>query len=203
MNCKSWGRRLIRAWVSSSSRQAKRAERMENVRGTCLFLIFGLFLTSCHTSKKANEIKEYQVNPSLEVQKKYAEILNVNEEKISKVSLYNFIDEWKGTIYKYGGKSKQGVDCSGFSSLLYKAIYNIDIYGSSENIFERCKPLSKAELREGNFVFFKIDSDKISHVGIYLQNDKFVHATTKAGVIISDLNEAYYKKYYYTGGELK
>jgi len=52
-------------------------------------------------------------------------------------------------------------------------------------------------------VFFKIESKNVSHVGVYLMNNKFVHASTKKGVIISDLNEPYYQKYFFTGGRPK
>ena len=65
------------------------------------------------------------------------------------------------------------------------------------------KTVSKSNLEEGDLLFFKIDGDKISHIGVYLQNNKFVHATTKKGVMIDDLDEAYYKKYYYKAGRLK
>lgn len=153
--------------------------------------------------QNANPSKVIDTNSFQELKKKYAKILRVDELENAEIPLYAFIEEWSGVTYQYGGKSKQGIDCSGFASLLYKSIYNIDISGSSENIFDKCNELSKENLQEGDFVFFKIESNKISHVGIYLKNDKFVHATTKVGVIISDLNEVYYKKYYFKGGRLK
>ena len=171
-----------------------------------LFLFF-LINISCNTSKKIPVVKEVKTSPELsssqEIQEKYAEILKVEKHEISSPPLYLFIDKWYGTAYEYAGKSKQGIDCSGFASLLYKAIYNKDISGASENILSKCKSLSREELKEGDFVFFKIDSNKVSHVGVYLQNSKFVHSTIKAGVIISDLNEIYYSKYYYCGGRVK
>ena len=70
-------------------------------------------------------------------------------------------------------------------------------------MYNQCKHISKQELQEGDLVFFRIDSKDISHVGIYLQNNKFVHATTKAGVMIDDLDEEYYKKYFISGGKTK
>ncbi|MGZ6519803.1 MAG: C40 family peptidase, partial [Bacteroidia bacterium] len=71
------------------------------------------------------------------------------------------------------------------------------------SIFTQCKVVSKNNLEEGDLVFFKIDGDNISHIGVYLQNNKFVHATTKKGVMVDDLDEDYYKKYYYKGGRIK
>ena len=75
--------------------------------------------------------------------------------------------------------------------------------GSSASIYHQCSAISKDKLKEGDLVFFKIDSKEISHVGIYLQNNKFIHATTKAGVMIDDLNEEYYRKYFKGGGAIK
>lgn len=65
------------------------------------------------------------------------------------------------------------------------------------------KKVPKEELKDGDIVFFKINGNKISHVGIYIGDNKFIHASTKRGVVINDLNEVYYKKYFYTGGRIK
>ena len=134
------------------------------------------------------------------IERKYSKILQISKEDIINIKLYAFIDEWYGTPYKYGGKNKKGLDCSGFTSLLCKEVFGKEVSGSSASIFNHCRPVSKKELQEGDLVFFKIDSKVVSHVGVYLQNNKFVHATTKAGVMINDLNEEYYKKYFEGAG---
>ncbi|HET6991981.1 MAG TPA: C40 family peptidase, partial [Bacteroidia bacterium] len=119
------------------------------------------------------------------------------------VALYKFIDEWYSVPYKSAGKSKEGVDCSGFVSILYSQVYKKTIGGPATSIFEECKPVAEKNLEEGDLVFFKINSDKISHVGVYLKNRHFVHASVHNGVIISSLDEAYYKKYFFKGGKIK
>ncbi|GAB4143517.1 MAG: NlpC/P60 family protein [Bacteroidia bacterium] len=173
------------------------------IRKGCLLallaIFFVLFESGCKNSKSATETKDN--NKSLK--EKYAAILGVPTSEIQNVTLYKFIDEWYGVPYKYGGKSKDGVDCSGFTSILQSRVYNKTIEGSAASIFNDCKPLSQNELKEGDLVFFKISGDKISHVGVYLQNRKFVHASTKKGVIINSLDEDYYRKYYYKGGRIK
>lgn len=58
-------------------------------------------------------------------------------------------------------------------------------------------------MKEGDIVFFKIRQSEVSHVGLYLGNDKFIHSSTSNGVIISDLKEEYYQKYFWGGGRLK
>ncbi len=170
-----------------------------------LLLLFLVVTTSsCHSQKEVSTTTtNKEVPKSKKVKEKYATVLNVDESKIDNIKLYSFIDEWYGVPYKYGGKNKNGIDCSNFTSTLYLTIYNKSVSGSSSSIYDQCKTISKNNLEEGDLVFFKIDGDKISHVGVYLQNNKFVHATTKKGVMINDLDEAYYKKYYFKAGKLK
>jgi lipoprotein Spr len=65
------------------------------------------------------------------------------------------------------------------------------------------KPIKKSALKEGDLVFFKIKQKRISHVGVYVGNNKFAHASVQNGVIISDLDEPYYKMYFYKGGRVE
>lgn len=116
--------------------------------------------------------------------------------------LYYQVYEWVGTRYNYSGETKKGIDCSGFVSKMYDRVYCIQLSGGSRDIFTQVKEnnISKSDLKEGDILFFKIRKGKISHVGIYLGNNKFAHASVQSGVIISDLNEVYYKKYFYSAG---
>ncbi|MBK7182297.1 MAG: C40 family peptidase [Bacteroidetes bacterium] len=116
--------------------------------------------------------------------------------------LYYQVYDWVGTRYKYSGESKKGIDCSGFVSEMYQKVYCINLTGGSKDIYTQVKEkeIEKSELKEGDILFFKIRKGQISHVGIYLGNNKFAHASVHSGVIISDLDEAYYKKYFFKGG---
>jgi lipoprotein Spr len=116
--------------------------------------------------------------------------------------LYYQVYDWLGTRYKYSGNSKKGIDCSGFVSEMYRHTYCIQLNGSSGSIFNQVKPVEKPELKEGDILFFKIRKNQISHVGVYLGNNKFAHASVHSGVIVSDLDEQYYKKHFYKGGRL-
>lgn len=169
----------------------------------CLLIMF--FYTSCSVQKKSIEASSHtkEVSSSKKIKNKYAVLLGVTENQIANIKLYSFIDNWYAIPYQYAGKSKKGVDCSGLASLLYQQVYNKQVSGPAASIYKLCIPLPRKELQEGDLVFFKIESNDITHIGIYLQNNKFVHASTKRGVIISDLDEAYYKKYYYKGGRVK
>lgn len=117
--------------------------------------------------------------------------------------LYYNVYDWLGTKYKYSGNSSEGIDCSGFVSMVYQNVFCVDLSGSASRIYSLSSAIEKSELKEGDLLFFKINKEHVSHVGLYLGNNKFAHATTKAGVIISDLDEVYYQKYFYKAGRVE
>jgi lipoprotein Spr len=129
--------------------------------------------------------------------------IKVETKNISDKTLANFISDWYGVTYKYGGSDKHGIDCSHFAARLYADVYNKKIMGAANSIEPLTTSVKVEELQVGDLVFFKIQQNKVSHVGVYIGDNKFVHASTQRGVIISDLNEAYYKKYFYKAGKLK
>lgn len=130
-----------------------------------------------------------------------SQIMGVALSATSNMKLFHFVYDWIGTPYRFGGSSKKGIDCSAFTKELYSEVFNLDIRRNSRDIFSMVSPVSKDELKEGDLVFFKIHSRRISHVGIYLGNNRFAHASSK-GVAISSLDDAYYSRYFYKGGRL-
>ena len=130
-----------------------------------------------------------------------SQIMGVALSATSNMKLFHFVYDWIGTPYRFGGSSKKGIDCSAFTKELYSEVFNLDIKRNSRDIFSMVSPVSKDELKEGDLVFFKIHSHRISHIGIYLGNNRFAHASSK-GVAISSLDDAYYSRYFYKGGRL-
>ena len=133
---------------------------------------------------------------------KYALKLSVSESEIKNKTLYQFIDDWYGIPYKYAGKDKSGIDCSGLTSTLYLKVYNKTISSNTKTLVEEVKKIKESDLKEGDLVFFNTNGKNISHVGVYLQNHKFVHASSKKGVMISDMNEPYFKQTYVSSGRV-
>jgi cell wall-associated NlpC family hydrolase len=127
---------------------------------------------------------------------KYAQILGVSPGELRNTTLYKFIDRWYGANYRMGGCDKSGIDCSGFAQKLYNEVYGIDLLRTATEQFVNCKRLKPHDAAEGDLVFFHIQGRRISHVGIYLINNFFVHASTTGGVMISSLTEDYWQKYY-------
>lgn len=172
-----------------------------------LLVLLSLYLVSCKHYKSISTTTESSFTKtesgSSSVKKKYAEKLAVPETKITNEKLYKFINDWYAVPYKYGGKDKNGIDCSGLASTLYMNVYKKNISPSTKALIQEVKKINSSDLKEGDLVFFKIESKNVSHVGVYLQNNKFVHASTKKGVIINDLNEPYYKKHFYSSGRVK
>ncbi|HEY8930316.1 MAG TPA: NlpC/P60 family protein [Mucilaginibacter sp.] len=130
-----------------------------------------------------------------------SQIMGVAMSATSNMKLFHFVYDWIGTPYRFGGSSRKGIDCSAFTKELYSEVFNMDIQRSSRDIFSMVSPVRKDDLKEGDLVFFKIHSRRISHVGIYLGNNRFAHASSR-GVAISSLDDAYYKRYFYRGGRM-
>ncbi|MFZ5553905.1 MAG: C40 family peptidase [Bacteroidota bacterium] len=127
----------------------------------------------------------------------------VFDPECSRLDLYREIYGWLGVKYKYAGLTKSGVDCAGFVKNICNPVYGTKLSGSAGDHFNRCIPIEREDLEEGDLVFFKINKTYISHIGIYLGNGKFAHAAVHGGVMINDLSEEYYNKYYYISGRLK
>jgi hypothetical protein len=172
-----------------------------------LFCLGLLLLTSIYTSCKSKKIitdaSKAKIISSGSIKERYSSLLNVKGKDIDNEKIYRFIDNWIGVPYRNGGMDKKGVDCSGFAFLLEKEVYNRDLPRIARTMADKVKRKYEEDLKEGDLVFFDFDGQKFSHVGVYLQNNKFVHASTSKGVIISDLKDPWYYKYFSRAGSVK
>lgn len=109
------------------------------------------------------------------------------------------IDSWMGTPYVYGGVSKNGVDCSGFTQAVYRSI-DIEIPRRASRQAAAAEVVSRGNLRYGDLVFFNTSGSGISHCGIYLGNGEFAHASSSRGVVRDLLSHPYYSSRFISGG---
>jgi lipoprotein Spr/probable lipoprotein NlpC len=110
--------------------------------------------------------------------------------------LYAQYQSWQGTPYQLGGLSKKGIDCSGFVYLTFKDKFGVKLPRTTATQVKRGKRIYIGQLQAGDLIFFKTGW-KTRHVGIYLSDGRFLHASTSKGVIISRLDNVYWKKKYW------
>lgn len=135
------------------------------------------------------------------LQFKYAMMMDVEVETLTNTDLYNFIENWYGTHYRMGGTTKKGIDCSAFSGTLLSTIFSFNVPRTAREQYKICEHLNKTDLLPGDLVFFNTRGG-VSHVGVYLANNHFVHSSSTDGVKISSLDEDYYSRKFICGGRV-
>jgi cell wall-associated NlpC family hydrolase len=145
------------------------------------------------------------ISPDVEkvssLQLKYSSLLNTEAEQVKNMPLYQSIDDWYGVPYKLGGTTKNGIDCSAFVQTIFMSAFGVTLPRTARDQYNSTRRISQTELKEGDLLFFNTRGG-VSHVGIYLQNNKFVHASV-SGVTISDMFEPYYLKHLVAAGRIK
>jgi cell wall-associated NlpC family hydrolase len=106
------------------------------------------------------------------------------------------ISKMMGVSYKLGGESEDGIDCSAYTLLVYKNSVGFKLPRSSVEQYKMGTAVSYEDLKFGDLVFFNTTGEEASHVGIYLGDDLFAHASVTLGVTISSLESMYYKERY-------
>lgn len=133
---------------------------------------------------------------------KYAVLLKTEVEYLPNKALLESVDQWYGVRYRTGGNTKSGIDCSGFTVAVYAAVYGINLPRVSGEQYRISRKISTTELQEGDLLFFHTRGSGISHVGVYLGNNKFIHATVSKGVMVNDLFESYYVQRFFGAGRI-
>jgi hypothetical protein len=159
----------------------------------CLALMFFGCVTSRHIETKQD--------------KEVYKVLGLNKERKDNFALYKEAGSWLHVPHVYGGASRKGTDCSFLVYTIYKTVYGKILERNSAGMLNtNCKRISKKQLKEGDLIFFNTigkPESHINHVGIYLKDNKFLHTSTSRGVIVSDLDEDYYRKTWVCGGRVK
>ncbi len=153
------------------------------------------------TKKPAATLTAVSIESANKLQFKYSLLMDMEVEEIKNIGLFTAIDEWFGTKYKLGGSTKNGIDCSALMQTLFSTFYGQSLPRTAREQYYFTRRISRAELKEGDLVFFNTIGG-ISHVGMYLQNNKFLHASA-GGVTISDLYDGYYSKKFIGAGRIE
>ncbi len=175
----------------------RQEERKKPARCIPLLVLPFLMLTACSVHVPTTDFREL-ARASIR--------LGVDIGPKDNWQLYIESAQWIGTPYRGGGNSKRGIDCSGLTAAVYQKVYHKELGRSADDQRTRdCRRIKKSSLHEGDLVFFHNGRKKrvASHVGIYLKDGKFIHASTTRGVIVSSLKEEYYQKHWLSAGRLQ
>ncbi|MEG1580344.1 MAG: C40 family peptidase [Bacteroidaceae bacterium] len=157
-----------------------------------LLFVALLLLVSCKSSHSVQ--KAYMTQLA-----KASITLGIDIDKHDDHALFLESAHWIGVPYRYGGNNEAGIDCSGLSSVIYNKVYHTPIPRTSSKQYTQSHHKSKKhkKLKQGSLLFFtspKANSNTCSHVGIFLKDDKFIHASSSRGVMISRLSETYWQQ---------
>ncbi|MBI4550964.1 MAG: C40 family peptidase [Candidatus Latescibacteria bacterium] len=104
------------------------------------------------------------------------------------------IESFLGTPYRYGGDSLDGIDCSGLVMVIYRSSAGVQLPHIAEQLIRLGKKVKLKKIRFGDLVFFNTGSQEGVHSGIYVGDGQFAHASLSRGVILSRLDETYYRQ---------
>ncbi|WED28208.1 NlpC/P60 family protein [Vibrio sp. DW001] len=146
------------------------------IQSTITIIVFGFLLTACASKNQSTKLSNS------------AQSVFIEESNVIYKQSYN---TWQGTPYKYGGTNKNGIDCSAFVQAIYLESENQYLPRTTYEQSKLGVEIKLGQAQSGDLVFFKTGR-KERHVGIYLGDNKFMHASTSKGVIISRLNNPYW-----------
>jgi hypothetical protein len=167
-----------------------------------LFLILTLMFPGCRSKRELWQAPAEATDRAF--YSTYSQKLGYTLGGFENPELIREVSSWLGTPHRYAGNSREGADCSGFVMEVFRTVYQVRLPRSSADMAAFSRNISKAQLQEGDLVFFRTSGGRrISHVGIYLSNNKFIHASSSRGVVVSDLDEPYYRRTWARAGRVK
>ena len=162
-----------------------------------LVFLLAVVLVGCSTARQIEKRQSKEVYEALGMQKGHKD----------NFALYKEAALWLNVPHRDGGLSVNGIDCSGLAYIIYKNVYGKTIERNSATILQKnCVRRWKSQLREGDLVFFNTAGTskfRVNHVGIYLKDNKFLHSSTSRGVIVSSLEEDFFRKAWICGGRVR
>lgn len=161
-----------------------------------LSILMCSLLFSCGSSKGGAKL--YDPREVADISRKLQiPLSNKDKDDDKNIPLYAEVSLWLGAPYRYGGMTKRGTDCSGFTMQVYHKVYGIKLPRSTQGLAKaKYKNVAKRNLYAGDIILFATGKNKrtVTHAGIYLKEGKFIHASTSRGVMVNHVDDNYYKK---------
>lgn len=166
---------------------------------TFLLVVFSVaaLLSGCGVAKHASGPVHTGRSGSSSVHQSPA-MMGVTSISKTQASLRQAYHEWKGTPYRWGGATLEGIDCSMFVNTVFEDYFNIELPRRTRAQLNAGRSLRRSAIRSGDLVFFRTGR-KTLHVGIMMNQTEFLHASTTQGVTISRMDENYWSKRYLAG----
>ncbi len=161
---------------------------MRLLKSTLSLTLLLLLITGCSTRGNPTYTKRTKAKASKEIKQ---QALSSNQNYISRL-LYKEYASWHRTPYKYGGEDLNGIDCSSFIQKIYMDAFGIKLPRTTLDQVKKGIKVSKNNYKDGDLIFFKTGYNT-RHTGIIIEKGKFIHASQKRGVSISDIHNPYWK----------
>lgn len=160
-------------------------------------LVLAVSTGACHSSRQATAGNGKNYHSQQQAKGVNTKNLKGDERKLVEEAM-----TWLGTPYRYGGQDYSGTDCSGLTMKVYHKALGIKIPRNSAEQQRFCKSINRKSLNAGDLLFFCTGRDKtrVSHVGLYIGDGRFIHSSASKGVIISHIDERYYATKYHSSG---
>ena len=160
------------------------------IRFGIIILASGVSAVSCSMDQKQPPVK-YQDSQPIVKTASHPQADNIERRILDQYQ------RWKGMRHQLGGTGSRGIDCSGFVKAVYRDAFNINLPRTTKAQVHQGKSVARHELQPGDLVFFRPPGYP-RHVGIYLNQSKFVHASKSKGVTISKIDKYFWEKYFWT-----
>ncbi len=176
------------------------------IRSFTLVLLFGILASSCGMVKRGTipwEERKKKETIQVAIAATRVPEPEVNTGRLSrgeraiKSSLDQAYKDWKGVPYVLGGSGYNGVDCSSFMQIVFADYFEMDLPRNTREQMKEGSSVRRNKIKLGDMVFFKTGRDSY-HVGVMINNEQFLHASTSSGVMISGLQERYWADAYLT-----
>ncbi|MEI8609746.1 NlpC/P60 family protein [Enterovibrio sp. Hal110] len=155
---------------------------------TAIFAMAGVALSGCESTSSTEQglNSHHYTTPRPDTLAAFGSM-----ESPTNVALSAYYEEWQGTPYQWGGVNKKGIDCSAFTQIAYRTVFQHALPRTTRQQVKLGDKITLNAAKHGDLVFFKTGPQRF-HVGIYVGEKQFMHASSSKGVIISRLDNPYW-----------